>query len=229
MFVYRKTVPDHENGGSKNVYFKEGFDSDVYNHAKGNMSEKFKFPLLRLAIEKKYENEGLINTYRKAIEKHNENIMNATYPDSGFDLYFSQDDIIVPDRISNLLNMNIRCEMIDWNHNCSFFPIIKDDLNNHNKKENRPNSIPCYIYARSSISKTPLVLSNHVGIIDSGYRGNIFCPVRNVSNIDYKIVKGTRLFQMCHPNLSPFFVELVEPSQLSCTERGEGGFGSTGK
>ena len=229
MFVYRRTVPDLENGGNKNIYFKERFDSDVYNHAKGNMSEKFKFPLLKLAIEKNYENESIINTYRKAIEKHNENLMNNTYPDSGFDLYFSQDDVVVPNRISNLLNMNVKCEMIDWNHNCSFFPLKTNNNNRVNEKDNKINSIPYFIYPRSSISKTPLVLSNHVGIIDSGYRGNIFCAVRNIGNDDYKIVKGIRLFQVCHPNLSPFFVELVDPSELSSTERGEGGFGSTGK
>ena len=227
MFVYRKTVPDHENGGSKNVYFKEGFDSDLYNQAKGNNCEKFKFPLLRLAIEKKYENESLINTYRKAIEKHNENIMNATYPDSGFDLYFSQDDIIVPDRISNLLNMNIRCEMIDWNHNCSFFPIIKDDLNNHHKKENRPNSIPCYIYARSSISKTPLRMSNSIGLIDAGYRGEIMASCDNIKDFDCHVKAGERLFQLVAPDASP--ITYVISDSLSETTRGTGGFGSTGK
>ena len=229
MFVYRRTVPDSENEGSKNIYFTERFDSDVHNHTKGNTSEIIKLPLLKLAIEHNYENEGLINIYKKAIEKHNENIMNATYPDSGFDLYFNKDDVVVPDKMSNLLNMNIRCEMIDWNHNCSLFPLKTNDNNIVNEKSDKVNSIPYFIYPRSSISKTPLVLSNHVGIIDSGYRGILFCAVRNISNIDYNIVKNTRLFQICHPNLSPFFVELVQPNELSSTERGEGGFGSTGK
>jgi dUTP pyrophosphatase len=52
-------------------------------------------------------------------------------------------------------------------------------------------------------------------------------PVDNISNEDYIIKRGERLFQIVHPSLEPINVQLVE--ELSESERGSGGFGSTGK
>ena len=83
-----------------------------------------------------------------------------------------------------------------------------------------------YLYPRSSISKTPLRMSNSVGIIDAGYRGEIIAKVDNLSNDDYKIEKGTRLFQICDASLEPIELRIVD--KLSETTRGVGGFGSTG-
>ena len=83
---------------------------------------------------------------------------------------------------------------------------------------------------RSSISKTPLVLSNHVGIIDSGYRGNLIAMFRNLSGEDYHVEQYTRLIQVCHSSLKPFIVRLANSAEdLGNTSRGSGGFGSTGK
>lgn len=84
-----------------------------------------------------------------------------------------------------------------------------------------------YLYPRSSISKTPLLLANSVGIIDWGYRGNLMARVYNTSNADYTIKAGERLFQLCHPSLQPLDVSIVD--DIDMTERGAGGFGSTGK
>jgi len=90
-----------------------------------------------------------------------------------------------------------------------------------------------YLYPRSSTgTKTPLRLSNSVGIIDSGYRGNITAVFDNISNTPFVIEKYQRLVQICPPNLSfPFCVTLVSSvDELSGeTLRGSGGFGSTGK
>lgn len=86
--------------------------------------------------------------------------------------------------------------------------------------------ISYYLYPRSSISKTPLRMCNCVGIIDSGYRGNIIGMVDNVSDTDYVVKKGTRLFQICMPTLEPLKLDLV--ISLPSSERGSGGFGSTG-
>ena len=85
------------------------------------------------------------------------------------------------------------------------------------------------MFPRSSISKTPLMLANHTGIIDAGYRGSLIGAFRNVSGEDFQVEKHTRLLQVCHPSLCPIIVELVDESELSTTARGEGGFGSTGK
>ena len=88
-----------------------------------------------------------------------------------------------------------------------------------------------YMYPRSSISKTPLVLSNHVGIIDSGYRGPLTGMFRNLSTLeDYKMKKFDRYLQICSSTLEPFIVKMVDTEEeLGATTRGSGGFGSTGK
>lgn len=92
-----------------------------------------------------------------------------------------------------------------------------------------PNEMPLpyYVYPRSSISKTPLRLANSVGIIDSGFRGQLMAKVDNISKEDYIVEKHQRLFQICSGNLMPF-TNLKITDSLDETERGSGGFGSTG-
>jgi len=80
---------------------------------------------------------------------------------------------------------------------------------------------------RSSISKTPLRMSNSVGLIDAGYRGEIMAVVDNISDHDYIVSEGSRLFQIVNAELKPF--DKVAEDNLSETDRGDGGFGSTGK
>jgi dUTP pyrophosphatase len=103
---------------------------------------------------------------------------------------------------------------------------------------------PCgfYLYPRSSISKTRMRLANSVGIIDAGYRGDLIAAVDTIgvfgSTDIWHIWKETlspikkydRYFQVCAPDLSPFLVHIVgSEEELSApTERGQGGFGSTG-
>lgn len=94
-----------------------------------------------------------------------------------------------------------------------------------------PEGFVGLVFPRSSIRKTRLQLSNSVGVIDSGYRGElqatfnkITTTIENQKN-DYKV--GDRVCQIMiipHPT-----VELIEVDELSETERGDGGFGSTGK
>ena len=77
------------------------------------------------------------------------------------------------------------------------------------------------------MSKTPLRMSNSVGVIDGGYRGTLKVAVDNVGGEDYWVRKGERIFQLCKGDLEGFEWEIVEA--LGETERGEGGFGSTGR
>ena len=87
---------------------------------------------------------------------------------------------------------------------------------------------PYYLYARSSIYKTNFSLANNVGIIDTGYRGNVCAALHNTSGIYTSVKMGTRMTQICMPGLCPnFHVRLVK--KLTPTERGSGGFGSTGQ
>jgi len=85
------------------------------------------------------------------------------------------------------------------------------------------------IFPRSSNSKTDLYLTNHVGVIDSGYRGEImfkYRPKDTLLNAKVYAV-GDRIGQLM---ILPYpAIELVEATDLSDSERGEGGFGSTGK
>jgi dUTP pyrophosphatase len=88
-----------------------------------------------------------------------------------------------------------------------------------------------YLYPRSSTgTKTPLRLANSVGIIDSGYRGPLIAAFDNWKKDDFEIQENQRLVQICAPDLSyPIYVILVDTEEeLGKTNRGSGGFGSTG-
>lgn len=84
------------------------------------------------------------------------------------------------------------------------------------------------IVPRSSTGlKTPLRQANSYGVIDSDYRGEIGLLFTNYSNNSYTVNKGDRLAQGFI--LPVFQMPIEETVDLSETERGEGGFGSTGK
>jgi len=72
-----------------------------------------------------------------------------------------------------------------------------------------------------------LRLSNSVGLVDAGYRGEIMALFDNHSDRDYHISAGDRLLQIVGPNLQPIDLEYAE--ELSGSDRDEDGVGSTGK
>lgn len=94
------------------------------------------------------------------------------------------------------------------------------------------------IFPRSSICKEQLLLSNSVGVIDSGYRGEVsfkFKPSLALDSLQYVTDRklygvykvGERVGQMI---IMPYpSIEFEEVDDLSETERGEGGYGSSGK
>jgi|LauGreDrversion4_2_1035121.scaffolds.fasta_scaffold35199_6 dUTP pyrophosphatase len=83
------------------------------------------------------------------------------------------------------------------------------------------------VFPRSSIRKYDLLLSNSVGVIDSGYRGEIQATFKKTNGLDsFKYNTGERGAQIV---ILPYpQIKMVESTELSDTERGEGGFGSTG-
>jgi len=84
------------------------------------------------------------------------------------------------------------------------------------------------IRPRSGISlKTPVLIANAPGTIDSGYRGELGIIVLNNSSGEYKIKNGERIAQGVIKEVIP--VIHIEVDELSETVRGEGGFGSTEK
>jgi len=84
------------------------------------------------------------------------------------------------------------------------------------------------IYARSGLAtKQGLAPANKVGVVDADYRGELIVALHNHSNKIQTIHKGDKIAQLIiQPYLS---FEIEEVDELSETERGEGGFGSTGK
>ena len=91
-----------------------------------------------------------------------------------------------------------------------------------------PEGFVGLIFPRSSIRKYELILSNSVGVIDSGYRGEIQATFKKENGLDslaYKI--GDKIAQIMIIPYPPIEFDVVD--ELSDTERGEGGFGSTGK
>lgn len=90
-----------------------------------------------------------------------------------------------------------------------------------------PKGCAGLIYARSSLgTKRGLAPANKVGVVDSDYRGEIQVVLYNHSTIAQTIDHGERIAQfLITPVLTP---EYIESDALSDTDRGAGGFGSTG-
>lgn len=83
------------------------------------------------------------------------------------------------------------------------------------------------IYARSGLAtKRGLAPANKVGVVDSDYRGEIMVALHNHGTVVQTVAPGERIAQMV---ITPYLTGVfVERSELDDTERGEGGFGSTG-
>lgn len=156
--------------------------------------------------------EKLRDKYVEAANKHNDKVDNTHYPDSGFDLHLPE--------TCRLLNMNPMMYSCDMKVKAAMYEGVQP--------------VGYYMYPRSSISKTPLRLANSVGIIDSGYRGNLGAKFDvNTHQTGWESEEYHRLLQICSGTLKPFRVVIVdtveELNKYGDTERGEGGFGSTGK
>lgn len=92
-----------------------------------------------------------------------------------------------------------------------------------------PDGFVGKVYARSSLPKKyRLMLPNSVGVIDSDYRGEIFVQLYNFGTVPIVLHKGDRIAQLV---IEPYAhnAVLFEVDELDETERGAGGFGSTGR
>jgi dUTP pyrophosphatase len=191
-----------------------------------------KIMILKLYVDNDYE---LKRMYLAAATNHNQRLTaNPEFIDAGFDLFAP----------SNRDNDEIRFFSTDWKD--------KEPVNKVDYKiccsaqmvtgSGRQYNTGYYLYPRSSISKTRIRLANSTGIIDSGYRGHIMAMF-DVVNIpedekqqgntlcDFIGKRFDRYTQICAPGLVPIIVEIVDrPEDLGMeTERGSGGFGSTGR
>lgn len=84
------------------------------------------------------------------------------------------------------------------------------------------------IFPRSSITNTSLLLGNHVGVIDSSFRGSVSFRFKKLPENGNKIYQvGERIGQMI---IVPYpEINFIESEELSSTERNQGSYGSTGK
>ena len=84
------------------------------------------------------------------------------------------------------------------------------------------------VYARSGLSiKHGLCMANGVGVVDSDYRGELKVPMVNLGTEAYTIQPGERVAQLC---IAPVYTAAFVPAEeLGDTQRGVGGFGSTGR
>ena len=167
-----------------------------------------KFMLLKIFVA---DNE-LKQSYVNIVNTHNNKVLNTYFYDAGFDL-ITPVEYSCAKGIVTKINFQVKCaaQMV-----C---------------ESGKQYPIGFHMYPRSSLSKTPLRIANSVGIIDSGYRGDLIGAFDcNTSGFQYLVLKHDKLTQICAPGLVPIIVELVDTlEQLGETARGEGGFGSTGR
>ena len=168
--------------------------------------------------------ETLKNIYKEAVTKHNKKIQDCPHIiDAGFDLYAPLQNENEPEKQQIFFSPST-LNKLDFKIICSA------QITNHST--NKTYNTGYYMYPRSSISKTRLRLANSVGIIDAGYRGHIMAMIDVIGNQDtpYEGKAYERYIQICAPSLIPIIVEIVDNIEAlgEKTERGEGGFGSTG-
>jgi dUTP pyrophosphatase len=88
-----------------------------------------------------------------------------------------------------------------------------------------PTGYVMLIFPRSSVSKTDLVQANCVGVLDSGYRGELMIRFKKFGDEDYEV--GDRIAQIM---VLPYpEIKFEEADNLTDSQRGAGGWGSTGK
>ena len=162
----------------------------------------------------------LIREYIQKGACHNRATLATPQPDSGFDIMCpNSDPIHVPPNTQSVkIPLGVKCAM--------FAP----GTGSVEGVTNYGAYLGYYLYPRSSTgTKTTLRLANSVGIIDSGYRGELCAIFDNIGTESIRIEPRQRLIQVCAGNLGPFLVEIAESEEaLGATLRGAGGFGSTG-
>lgn len=154
----------------------------------------------------------------KVVEEDNKDLYNnhETYHsgDAGLDLFVTKDQTILPGE-TLLVDLGVQCQ------NRSFDMCVWHWLRGNFYKYHSYLLVP-----RSSISKTPLIMRNSIGLIDAGYLGNIKAPLYNTSSEPFYIKRGQRYVQLVNSDLSPILMKIV--TEHRNTSRGGGGFGSTG-
>jgi len=173
-----------------------------------NNSETTKAPLVQMTKEGEvYVNTDQINFYTKVkYKKLNEFAHEPTRGSAaaaGYDLYAGVNyEIVIPPHKTEKIGTGLAFEL--------------------------PQYTFAAIFARSGLAtKQGLRPANCVGVCDSDYRGEYIVAIHNDTDEEQYIEPGDRIAQMV---LLPYIpMELIETEELSETNRGTGGFGSTGR
>ena len=129
---------------------------------------------------------------------------------AGIDLYYAGETWNFQPSEGRLLDMGVKASMTRVNL------LMEDTL------------VHYWMPPRSSIWKNGLTLANSIGVIDRTYRGNLMAAVHSFR--DSSLERGTRLVQIVAPDMGNITeVHLCPVGLIDTTERGEGGFGSTGR
>lgn len=154
-----------------------------------------------------------------------EQITNHRKTDSGFDIPMLEQSVNLTENPVHSFGLGI--------HVAATVRVNVED------KETITLPTPCLLLPRSSIYKVPFRLCNSIGLIDSGYRGEVQAKV-DIVKIDsipeehstLLLSRGNRLFQICQHNFLPWnkiiLVDSLEDLPSANDTRGSGGFGSTG-
>lgn len=131
---------------------------------------------------------------------------------AGYDLKIVVNQISVP--VATLIPLGVRARLVK----------LIPDIGSATMKEVDSHFS---LEPRSSIYKTGFMMANGRGIIDRSYRGELMAPMISVGSLYKGLEAGTRLFQIIAPDMG-HICEVVYVDSLPDTERGSGGFGSTG-
>lgn len=182
---------------------------ELFIYIDPSVSESVKEKYLIAADEHNLLVDSYLNTIKNYNDPNNSINMSDYCLNAGFDLFCPHDLVSESSKQIVIDHKIICCMKYDYKY------------------------VSYYLYSRSSTPiKTPLRLANSVGIIDSGYRGNIKAIFDNINNesSSFDINKNTRYLQICAPNIEyPMKVYIVNHlNELgNNTLRGVGGFGST--
>ena len=141
--------------------------------------------------------------YTEQLDRSNEN--------AGFDVYSVSD-----------IKVGEACEFIPFGAKFRMMRYQVDSLGCAEYEDSH-----YWLFPRSSIYKSQLIMANSTGVIDASYRGELKAPVWSMSGTS-KVKKGDRLFQIVAPDMG-WIRNIRIVDSMSETERGAGGFGSTGK
>lgn len=141
-------------------------------------------------------------------------LYNLSDTNAGFDVFCSED--VTVEQTPQLIPFGIRVRLLKVE------PMPHGTSNEFTKTDSH-----FWLMPRSSIYKTGLLMANSTGVIDKSYRGELKAPVWSMTSSSVA-KKGERLFQIVAPDMG-WIRHVRTVDSLPATERGAGGFGSTGQ